>query len=192
MAPRDPGCCYERTCMYRNKTRSLPSLFALAAATTMVAAGVAGPAAASPAAPRPFSSGAASSTPPVDVEPMVIGGDVIRHDSIQGLVVAKGLSFTANGQGGSCDVWNKDGGSTYNYLNSNNNCTTASMNGVTYSWTLWNDTDVFTMQSESYWVQSRDGSWQHVGANVYTRIHDNENAHCYRESDGVNCYVSLG
>ena len=36
------------------------------------------------------------------------------------------------------------------------------------------------------------GSWRWVGANVCTKIYDTENAHCYRESDGVNCYVSWG
>ncbi|GAA4568923.1 hypothetical protein [Planotetraspora kaengkrachanensis] len=121
----------------------------------------------------------------------VIGGDVIRHDSIQNLIIAKGLSFSPNGQGGNCDVWNKNGGSTYTYLDTNNNCSTASMNGKTYSWTVWNDTDVFTMQFEAYWV-SMHGTWRRVGANVYTRIHDNENAVCELESDGVNCYVSYG
>ena len=166
------------------KFRSAPSLVALAAVASLGTAVLGGPASAAPSAPLPASSD--------DVQPMVVGGDVIRHDSIQGLVIAKGLSFSPNGQGGNCDVWNKNAGSTYNYLDSNNNCTTASMNGRTYSWTVWNDTDVFTMQSEAYWVQSRDGSWRRVGANVYTRIQDNENAHCYRESGGVNCYVSLG
>lgn len=121
----------------------------------------------------------------------VIGGDVIRHDDIQNLIIAKGLSFTSNGQGGNCDVWNKDGGSTPNYLDSSSNCSTASMNGRTYSWTVWNDTDVFTMQFEAYWV-SMHGTWRRVGANVYTRIHDNENAVCELESDGVNCYVGYG
>jgi hypothetical protein len=32
------------------------------------------------------------------------------------------------------------------------------------------------MQYEAYWV-SMHGSWQRVGANVYTRIHNDENAH---------------
>ena len=65
------------------------------------------------------------------------------------------------------------------------------MNGRTYSWTVWNDTDAFTVQNEGYWVYI-DGTWRHPFANVYTRIHDNQNVSCYRESDGVNCYVSFG
>ncbi|MEU1605812.1 hypothetical protein [Micromonospora matsumotoense] len=178
--------------MSKSKTRSLPPLFALVTAANLAATGVTSPALASSAEPRSALSDVTPTTSSGDVQPRVVGGDVIRHDSIQGLVVAKGLSFSPNGQGGNCDVWNKNGGSAYSYLDSNNNCTTASMNGQTYSWTLWNDTDVFTMQNQSYRVQSRDGSWRSVGANVYTRIHDNENAHCYQESDGVNCYVQLG
>lgn len=128
----------------------------------------------------------------VEIDPQIIGGDLIRHDSIQNLYIAKGLSFSPNGQGSDCDVWNQDGNSTYKFLDSNHNCTTANMNGRTYSWTVWNDTDAFTMRYENYWVKSRDGSWHYVNANVYTRFHDDENVHCYRESDGVNCYVSFG
>lgn len=121
----------------------------------------------------------------------VVGGDVIRHDSIQNLVIAKDIQFTNGTKGSTCHIWNRDGGNTWNYVNAHNNCTTASMNGRTYSWTVWNDTDAFTMQYESYWV-SMHGSWRHISANDYTRIHDDENVHCYRESDGVNCYVSYG
>jgi len=51
-----------------------------------------------------------------------------------------------------------------------------------------NDTDAFTMQYEAYWVNLY-GSWRRVAANDYTRIHSDDNVHCYRESDGVNCYV---
>ncbi|HYW18365.1 MAG TPA: hypothetical protein VE956_03460 [Nodularia sp. (in: cyanobacteria)] len=65
------------------------------------------------------------------------------------------------------------------------------MNGKTYSWTVWNDTDAFTIQYEAYWVNMH-GVWVHVDANVYTKIQDHENAHCYRKSDGVNCYVTYG
>ena len=157
-----------------------------AAVACAVAVAVGGSASAAVAAPPPAPADAPAA------QPRVVGGDVIRHDGIQNLVVGRSLTFGPSGQGSNCDVWNKDGGSAYNFLDSNNNCTTASMNGRTYSWTLWNDTDVFTMQYEGYWLKNRDGSWRYVGANVYTRIHNNENAHCYRESDGVNCYVSLG
>jgi hypothetical protein len=122
---------------------------------------------------------------------LVVGGDVIRHDSIQNLVIAKDIQFTNGSKGGNCDIWNRDGGNTWKYVHAVHNCSTASMNGRTYSWTLWNDTDAFTMVYESYWV-SMHGSWRLISPNVYTRIHDNENAHCYRESDGVNCYVSYG
>ncbi|HEV7934196.1 MAG TPA: hypothetical protein VGP70_18045 [Actinomadura sp.] len=126
-----------------------------------------------------------------DVHTLVVGGDVIRHDSIQNLVIAKDIQFTNGSKGSNCDIWNRNGGNTWDYVQAVRNCTTASMNGQTYSWTVWNDTDAFTMQYEGYWV-SMHGSWRWIGANVYTRIHDDENAHCYRESDGVNCYVSYG
>lgn len=128
---------------------------------------------------------------PTDVRPLVVGGDVIRHDSIQNLVIAKDIQFTNGSKGGNCDIWNRDGGNTWTYVHATHNCTTASMNGRTYSWTVWNDTDAFTMQHEAYWV-SMHGTWHHISANVYTRIHDDENAACYRKSDGVNCYVSYG
>jgi hypothetical protein len=144
-----------------------------------------------------FSSAVTASAAPTagagggDVHPMVIGGDVIRHDSIQNLIIAKDIQFTNGSKGGNCDIWNRDGGSTYIYVHAVHNCSTASMNGRTYSWTVWNDTDAFTAQFEAYWV-SMHGTWRRVSANVYTRIHDDENAHCYRESDGINCYVSYG
>jgi hypothetical protein len=124
----------------------------------------------------------------------VTGGDVIRHDSIQNLVIAKDIRNYNAGYGGNCTIWNWNGGSGYSWVSGANaisNCRTASMNGRTYSWTLWNDTDAFTMQYESYWV-SMHGTWRHLGANVYTKITDIENAHCYREVDGVNCYVTYG
>ncbi|WP_416979809.1 hypothetical protein [Streptomyces sp. T028] len=121
----------------------------------------------------------------------VTGGDVIRHDSIQNLVIAKDIRNYNAGYGGNCSIWNWGGGNTWNWVQGGGNCRTASMNGRTYSWTLWNDTDAFTLQYESYWLNMH-GSWRHVNANVYTKIQDHENAHCYRESDGVNCYVSYG
>ncbi len=126
-----------------------------------------------------------------DIAPQVVGGDVIRHDGIQNLVIAKDIRNYNAGLGGNCDIWNWGGGNTWTYVNPGRNCNTASMNGRTYSWTVWNDTDAFTMQYESYWVNMH-GSWRHIGANVYTKITDAENAHCYHESDGVNCYVGWG
>jgi hypothetical protein len=126
-----------------------------------------------------------------DVAPQVVGGDVIRHDGIQNLVIAKDIRNYNAGLGSNCAIWNWGGGNTWNYVNPGRNCNTASMNGRTYSWTVWNDTDAFTMQFESYWVNMH-GSWRHIDANVYTKITDAENAHCYRESDGVNCYVGWG
>ncbi|WP_142212092.1 hypothetical protein [Streptomyces sp. SLBN-118] len=122
----------------------------------------------------------------------VVGGDVIRHDSIQNLVIAKDIRDHNVGFGSNCSIWNWNGGNDGSkYVNGGGNCKTASMNGRTYSWTVWNDTDAFTLQYESYWLNMH-GTWHRIGANVYTKIRDNENAHCYRESDGVNCYVSYG
>ncbi len=124
----------------------------------------------------------------------VTGGDVIRHDSIQNLVIAKDIRNHNTGYGGNCTIWNWNGGADYSWVSGSNavsNCRTASMNGRTYSWTLWNDTDAFTLQYEAYWVNMH-GTWRRIGANVYTKITDIENAACYRESDGVNCYVTYG
>ncbi|MFF6783151.1 hypothetical protein [Streptomyces sp. NPDC012510] len=121
----------------------------------------------------------------------VTGGDVIRHDSIQNLVIAKDIRNYNAGYGSNCSIWNWGGGNTWNWVQGGGNCRTSSMNGRTYSWTVWNDTDAFTLQYEAYWLNMH-GSWRRVNANVYTKIQDHENAHCYRESDGVNCYVSYG
>ncbi len=122
----------------------------------------------------------------------ITDGDVIRHDSIQSLVIAKDIRDRNAGYGGNCHIWNWNGGSRVHHVNPGGNCWTASMNGRTYSWTVYSDTDAFTLQYEPYWVKMRDGTWHRVAANVYTKIQDHENAHCYRESDGVNCYISLG
>ncbi|MFE9631811.1 hypothetical protein [Streptomyces sp. NPDC006463] len=119
----------------------------------------------------------------------VVGGDVIRHDSIQNLVIAKDIAAYNAGRGSNCAIWNWDGGNASNWVNPGGNCTTASMNGRTYSWTVFGDTDAFTLQFEDYWLNMH-GTWHRIGANVYTKIYDVENADCYRESDGVNCYVS--
>jgi hypothetical protein len=119
------------------------------------------------------------------------GGDVIRHDSIQGLVIAKDIRNYNAGYPSNCTIWNWNGGTSDSWVVGDHNCRTASMNGRTYSWTLWYDTDAFTMQYEPYWVNMH-GSWKYVNRNVYTKIKDTENAHCYRESDGVNCYVTYG
>ncbi|MGC5011978.1 hypothetical protein ACLQ2R_14535 [Streptosporangium sp. DT93] len=62
------------------------------------------------------------------------------------------------------------------------------MNGHTCSWNIWADTDAFTLQYEDCWLNFH-GSWRRVAANVYTKISGIETAKCYRESDGVNCYV---
>jgi hypothetical protein len=121
----------------------------------------------------------------------VVGGDVIRHDGIQNLVIAKDIRNYNAGYGGNCAIWNWNGGSSYNWVNPGRNCRTASMNGKTYSWTVWNDTDAFTLQYEPYWVNMH-GKWFYLNANVYTKIQDHENAHCYRESNVVKCYVSYG
>lgn len=126
------------------------------------------------------------------IQPQITGGDVIRHDDLQNLVIAKDIRNYNAGYGGNCNIWNWSGGSTYDPVNPGGNCWTASMNGYTYSWQIWWDTDAFTMQYEGYWVRMRDGKWRWNSANVYTKIQDHENAHCYRESDGVNCYVELG
>ncbi|MCB5168328.1 hypothetical protein LG634_26320 [Streptomyces bambusae] len=123
--------------------------------------------------------------------PAATGGDVIRHDSIQNLYIAKDIKSYNAGQGSSCAIWNWNGGSSSSWVNPGGNCTTASMNGHTYSWNVWWDTDAFTLRDESYWLNMH-GTWHRVGANVYTKITDAENAHCYRESDGVNCYVQWG
>jgi hypothetical protein len=122
------------------------------------------------------------------------GGDVIRHDSIQNLVIAKDIRDHNTGYGSNCTIWNWYGGPNYSWVSGSNavsNCHTASMNGRTYSWTLWYDTDAFTIQYEPYWVNVH-GTWRRISANVYTKITDIENAHCYRESDGVNCYITYG
>lgn len=121
----------------------------------------------------------------------VKGGDVIRHDSIQNLIIAKDIRKSKAGYGGNCAIWNWDGGNSMHWVNPGSNCRTASMNGKTYSWTIskfW-DTDAFTIQNEQYWVNMH-GKWWIVPANVYTKITDIENAHCYRESYGVACYVT--
>lgn len=136
-------------------------------------------------------AGTASAEGDGGVGTQVVGGDVIRHDSIQNLVIAKDIRNYNAGYGSNCPIWNWDGGNSWNYVNPGGNCHTASMNGRTYSWTVWNDTDAFTLQYEAYWLNMH-GSWRRLGANVYTKIYDTENAHCYRESDGVNCYVSWG
>ncbi|MGW4426587.1 hypothetical protein [Streptosporangium sp. NPDC004631] len=122
---------------------------------------------------------------------LVIGGDVIRHDSIQNLVIAKDIRDRDVGYGGNCHIWNWNGGNSPSEVKVDHNCWTASMNGRTYSWTLWSDTDAFTLQYERYWLNMH-GTWHRIGANVYTKIGDHENAHCYRRSDGVNCYVQYG
>jgi hypothetical protein len=119
------------------------------------------------------------------------GGDVIRHDGIRDLIIAKDIRNYNAGYGSNCAIWNWGGGNTWNYTNPGNNCRTLSMNGHTYSWTQWWDTDAFTLQYEAYWLNMH-GSWRRLAANTYTKIEDHENAHCYRESDGVNCYVSYG
>ncbi|MEU7724156.1 hypothetical protein AB0B78_02715 [Streptomyces sp. NPDC040724] len=123
--------------------------------------------------------------------PAVVGGDVIRHDSIQNLIIAKDIAATNVGRGSSCSIWNWDGGSAGNPVNPGGNCWTTSMNGRTYSWTVYSDTDAFTVRDEAYWLNMH-GTWHRVGASIYTKINDAENAHCYRESDGVNCYVEWG
>jgi hypothetical protein len=124
----------------------------------------------------------------------IVGGDVIRHDSIQNLVIAKDIRDHNTGYGGNCSIWNWDGGNAQHWVSGSNaisNCRTASMNGHTYSWEIYGDTDAFTIQFEAYWLNMH-GTWHRLGANVYTKITDIENAHCYRESDGVNCYVEYG
>lgn len=124
----------------------------------------------------------------------VVGGDVIRHDGIQNLVIAKDIRNHNTGYGGNCTIWNWNGGNSASWVSGANaisNCRTASMNGRTYSWTVYGDTDAFTLQYEAYWLNMH-GTWHRINANVYTKITDVENAHCYRESDGVNCYVSYG
>jgi surface antigen len=123
---------------------------------------------------------------------LVVGGDVIRHDGIQNLVIAKDIRNYYAGYGGNCAIWNWNGGSAYSYVNPGSNCRTASMNGRTYSWTVFGDTDAFTVQTEAYWVRMRDGFSRWVSANTYTKIQDHENAHCYRQSGVVKCYVELG
>ncbi len=123
-----------------------------------------------------------------------IGGDVARHDSIQNLIIAKDIRDHNAGYGGNCIIWNWDGGNSDHWVSGSNaisNCRTASMNGHTYSWEIYWDTDAFTLQYEPYWLNMH-GTWHRLDANVYTKITDAENVHCYRESDGVNCYVEYG
>ncbi|WP_066367006.1 hypothetical protein [Herbidospora mongoliensis] len=115
-------------------------------------------------------------------------GLVIRYDSIQNVVVAANISANNVGRGSNCNIWNWGGGNNWNPVNPGGNCDTRSMNGHTYSWNIWADTDAFTIQYEGYWL-SHHGSWRWVNANVYTKINGAETAKCYRESDGVNCYV---
>lgn len=115
-------------------------------------------------------------------------GLVIRYDSIQNLVIAANINSTNVGKGSNCNIWNWGGGNVWNPVNPGGNCDTRSMNGHTYSWNIWADTDAFTIQYEAYWL-SFHGSWRRVNANVYTKISSIETAKCYRESDGVNCYV---
>jgi hypothetical protein len=122
----------------------------------------------------------------------VTGGDVIRHDSIQNLVIAKDIRDHNAGYGSTCHIWNWNGGNDGSrFVRASNNCWTASMNGRTYSWTVWNDTDAFTLQYENYHVNMH-GTWHYIAANVYTKIQDHENAVCRRQSGRVNCYVTYG
>ncbi|GAA2878578.1 hypothetical protein GCM10010517_40650 [Streptosporangium fragile] len=117
-------------------------------------------------------------------------GLVIRYDSIQNLVVAKDIRNYNAGYGSNCDIWNWNGGNTVSWVTADSNCRTASMNGHTYSYAIggYSDTDAFTLQYEDYWLNMH-GTWHRIGANVYTKISSIETAKCYRESDGVNCYV---
>ncbi|MFI6506230.1 hypothetical protein ACIBCT_01375 [Streptosporangium sp. NPDC050855] len=115
-------------------------------------------------------------------------GLVIRYNSIQNLVVAANINAGNVGKGGNCNIWNWNGGNVWSPVNPGRNCDTRSMNGHTYSWNIWADTDAFTLQYEDYWLNFH-GSWRRIGANVYTKISSIETAKCYRESDGVNCYV---
>ncbi|GAA0969550.1 hypothetical protein GCM10009555_016890 [Acrocarpospora macrocephala] len=115
-------------------------------------------------------------------------GLVIRYDSIQNVVVAANINATNVGKGSNCNIWNWGGGNVWNPVNPGGNCDTRSMNGHTYSWNIWADTDAFTVQYEAYWLNFH-GSWRRLNANVYTKINGLETAKCYRESDGVNCYV---
>ncbi|MEO3871079.1 hypothetical protein ABGB18_19895 [Nonomuraea sp. B12E4] len=118
-------------------------------------------------------------------------GLVVRHDSLQNLVIAKDIRNYNAGYGGNCDIWNWTGGNATSWVTADSNCRTASMNGHTYSYAAgYSDTDAFTMAYEPYWL-SMHGTWHRIGANVYTKISGIETAHCYRESDGVNCYVVI-
>lgn len=120
-----------------------------------------------------------------------VGGIVWRYNSIQNLVIAKTYSYTSNGQGGSCTVWNKTGDPVPQMHVRSNNCTTASMNGKTSSEFTFLDVDVFTMQYEGYWVNMTNNQWYWVSANVYTRFHTDQFVECYRPVAGepVDCYV---
>ncbi|MER5646012.1 hypothetical protein [Streptosporangium sp. NPDC002524] len=136
-----------------------------------------------PPAPAPAESSGAN------VAAVECCGLVVRYNSIQNLVIAKDIRNTNAGYGSNCDIWNWNGGNQTSWVTVDRNCRTTSMNGHTYSYNAgYSDTDAFTLQYEPYWL-SMHGTWHRIGANVYTKINGLETAKCYRESDGVNCYV---